>query len=64
MLIVVLTEERPRYPADCSGDGPRDVVTNAEDAVDLPVIPLGPEMASRARVDQLRRDAHVLIDAL
>ena len=51
-------------PPDCSDDGPRDLVTNCEDAVYLPVIAVGPERAPGACIDQLRRYAHVLIGAL
>src|SRR5262245_61417729 len=49
---------------ECSGDGPRDVVTNGEDVVDLPVIAVNPDLLPRSGIDQLRRYAHVLIGAL
>ncbi len=51
-------------PPDCSDDGPRDVVTNCENALYLPVIAVGPELASRTCINQLRGHAHVTIGAL
>ena len=50
--------------AERSGDGSRDLVANCEDIFYLPVIAFDPELAPGARIDQLRRYAHVLVGAL
>src|SRR5262245_66038407 len=51
-------------PPDCSDDGPRDVVTNGENTVYLPVVAVGPELAPSGCINQLRRYAYVIIGAV
>src|SRR6185312_16105610 len=47
-----------------SDDGSRDLVTNGEYALDLPVIAVGPELAPGSCIDQLRPYPHAFIGAL
>ena len=54
----------PRRSHERPGNGPRNVVANIKYVVHLPVISVGPELAPRARIDQLRRYTHVLIGTL
>jgi hypothetical protein len=49
---------------ECSGDGPRDVVTNCENVTHFPVIAFGPNVTSGACINQLSSYTHVLIGAL
>ena len=38
--------------------GPHDFILHEKDVVKVPIVPVGPDMGSRLRVDQLRGHAH------
>ena len=51
-------------PHQRSGDVPRDLVANIKNIAHMPVVPVRPNLAPRARINQLRRYTDVLIGVL